>query len=170
MSYQITNIKVSLKVNVLCLSSVQNILKSKNIVYNRYTNFLVIRYIFTYIIFKTGKQKNNHINVTKIKKESEINTSIFVLQELLDVKNIIVQKINVDNITASLNLLKPINLLQLPQHLEALSISYNPEKFPGLFIKFSIGTVIIFHTGKCIIIGTKTIADIECLVSKLVLI
>ena len=170
MDYHITNIKVSLKVNLLCLSSVQNILKRKNISYSRYTNFLVIRYTFTYIIFKTGKQNNNHINVTKIKNEAEIKTSISVLQDLLSAENILVQKVNVDNITASLNLQKPINLLQLPQHFQTSSISYNPEKFPGLFVKFNVGTAIIFHTGKCILIGTKTIADIECLVLKLAVI
>ena len=170
MVYQITNIKVSLKINPLCLSSVQKELESQNIPFTIYTNFIVVRKIFTYIIFKTGKQKNNHINITKINSEPVIKTAIEILQTIL--KNIVIQKQTVDNITASVNLYKPITLSHIPNIYRNIdcTISYNPEKFPGLFIKVKNGTIIIFHTGKCIIIGAKTIDDIECLLQKLPLI
>lgn len=170
MVYQITNIKVSLKINPLCLSSVQKELKSQNIPFSTYTNFIVVRKIFTYIIFKTGTQKNNHVNITKINSESAIITAIEILQTLLT--NVVIQKQTVDNITASTNLHKPILLTHLPNIYRNIDciISYNPEKFPGLFIKVKNGTIIIFHTGKCIIIGAKTLNDIECLILRLALI
>lgn len=170
MVYQITNIKVSLKINPLCLSSVQKELESQNIPFTIYTNFIVVRKIFTYIIFKTGKQKNNHINITKINSELAIKTAIEILQTILT--NIVIQKQTVDNITASVNLHKSILLTHIPNIYRRIdcTISYNPEKFPGLFIKVKNGTIIIFHTGKCIIIGAKTINDIECLLQKLALI
>lgn len=168
MIYSITNIKVSLKSDCLCLNSVQQKLIEKNISFTSYTNFIVIRHNFTYILFKTGKNNNNHINITKIKKLENIDNAVENLKEILfECKfNEIFRK--VDNITASVSVNKTINLQSLTAKFQNEKISYNPEKFPGLFIKFSVGTIILFHTGKCILIGSKKISDIECLVQKLV--
>ena len=47
------------------------------------------------------------------------------------------------------------------------NIKYNNEKFPGVFLKFKIGTVILFHSGKLVIVGCKNIENIECLISKI---
>jgi TATA-box binding protein (TBP) (component of TFIID and TFIIIB) len=39
--------------------------------------------------------------------------------------------------------------------------TFNPERFAGLFIKLSGGTVIIFRTGKVNIVGCKSISDVN---------
>lgn len=168
MIYTVTNIKVSLKSCCLCLSTVQKILKEKNVDFSTYTNFLVIKHKFTYILFKTGKNKNNHINITKIKNLDNIESAVENLKDLLQECNFYELYRKVDNITASLNINRTVNLLDLIKKFQREKISYNPEKFPGLFIKFNKGTIIVFHTGRCIIIGTKSLSDIECLVQEIV--
>lgn len=167
MFFQITNIKISLKIDAICLSSVQEILKQKNINHTSYPNFMVIRKTYTYIIFKKGKNKNNHINITKLKTLEEIDDSIKVLKTIFEKLFLIERKKTIDNITASVNLNKFVDLLTLPKTFPNNQISYNSEKFPGLFIKFKKGTVIVFHTGKSIIIGAKSVDDVRCLASKL---
>lgn len=168
MTFKITNIKVSVKIQSVCLGTVQSNLKSGKIEHKNYGNFLVIKHKYTYIVFKKGKQKNNHINITNIKTFEAIPLALFELQQL--VKNIRIEEktLTIDNITASIDIEKPVDLILTSKILEKNSkVSYNTEKFPGLFAKYSIGTLIIFHTGKCIIIGAKTKSAIECLVSNL---
>lgn len=167
MNYFITNIKVSLKSQRLCLNSVQKVLAEKKITFTKFTNFLVIRHEYTYILFKTGKNNNNHINITKIKHLENIDKAVENINHMLFECGFCEIYRKVDNITASVNIKKSVDLLSLVSFFKNEKISYNPEKFPGIFIKFSIGTVILFHTGRCIIIGTKKTSDIECLVQKL---
>lgn len=169
MTYKITNIKVSIKCQSICLDTVQNILNDKKIKHKNYGNFVVVKTLYTYIIFKKGKEQNNHINITNIKTFETINSAIADLQQILDTVRFEQETLKIDNITASIDIEKPVNLITTSKLLEKHSkISYNTEKFPGLFAKYSIGTLIIFHTGKCIVIGAKTKKDIECLVSNLV--
>ena len=169
MTYQITNIKVSLKTQRICLDTVQRTLTEKKIIHKNHGNFLVVRKKFTYIIFKEGKRNNNHVNITKIQNFNDVICAQEELKDICSYIVIIENTLKVDNITASLDIEKTINLVSTATTLTSISkISYNTEKFPGLFAKFSIGTIILFHTGKCILIGAKTIQDLECLVSKLV--
>ena len=163
MLYKITNIKISVKTTFICLNTVVDKIKDLN--YKRYNNFVVFRDIFTYVIFKSSKGENNHINITKIKTFDEITCAIKHLLDVLCVSEI---KRKIDNITVSLNLHKKVDLKNLPSFEHCLSVSYNSEKFPGVFIKFNCGTIILFHTGKCIFIGIKKEEDIECLISKIV--
>ena len=49
-----------------------------------------------------------------------------------------------------------------------LSIQYNNERFPGLFVKFErnlkkVGTAIVFHSGKIVIVGCKGLDELKCL-------
>lgn len=163
MLYKITNIKLSLKTSYICLDSVRKQLDNKEI--KCYSNFIVLRDKYTYIIFKSKDLVTNHINVTKIGKFEDVPESIIKILSLLQV---IEQKRVVDNITVSLNLHKEINLNCLPDFSSIIAKSYNTEKFPGVFLKFDCGTIILFHTGKCILIGVKKESDIECLISKVV--
>jgi TATA-box binding protein (TBP) (component of TFIID and TFIIIB) len=165
MLYVITNVKVSIKTSFFGLNTVDEVLLHKT--FKRYSNFIVYREKYTYIIFKSGKSSTNHINVTKIKRLEDVDEAIKHITCLLRVEEL---KRTIDNITVSINLQKKINLLALPHFKESISTSFNPEKFPGVFVKFTYGTIILFHTGKCILIGVKTISDIECLTSKLVVI
>jgi TATA-box binding protein (TBP) (component of TFIID and TFIIIB) len=163
MLYKITNIKISVKTTFICLNTVID--KVKCMKHKRYNNFVVLRNIYTYVIFKSGKNNINHINITKVKTFCDIEHAINHLLNILCVEEI---KRTVDNITVSLNINRKVNLNKLPVFENCISISYNSEKFPGAFIKFNCGTIILFHTGKCIFIGIKKREDIECLISKVV--
>lgn len=162
MLYKITNIKVSLKIDSICLSSVYEAFVSQKIVCKKYANFLVVNSKYTYIIFKTGPSLNNHINITKIKEISDVDHAINHLKTFFVFNE---QKRTIDNITASCDKLKELQLDQIIKRFS--NVSYNTEKFPGAFVKFDYGTVILFHTGKCILIGAKSRNDLECLITQI---
>ena len=169
--FKITNIKLSLKTSFICLSSVQtlllkkDLLGSKKISVKEYANFLVIKHIFTYVLFKSSNKEINHCNITNVSKFSDIDYACdHFLKTLLQELNVTEIFRRVDNISATLNLFLKINIHDIiPYFKSKCNIGYNSEKFPGVFLKFKEGTVIIFHTGKCVFIGCKTKRSLECL-------
>jgi TATA-box binding protein (TBP) (component of TFIID and TFIIIB) len=166
----ITNIKVSLKVLPICLDTVCDIAKNNSIAYKKYNNFIVLRNEFTYIIFKNKKGCNTHINITKLRFFSDIEKSKqFLNDEILHLfnSNVIQQKI--DNITASYDLKKNVNILEtIEKFIGLCEVRYNNEKFPGVFLKHILGTIIVFHSGKTILIGSKDINSLKCLTQFLI--
>lgn len=166
--YNVTNVKLSLKIRYICLDTVENILNKLNISVKSYPNFLVFRKTYTFILFKSKDKIRNHINVTNIKKVENLDAAINTLKDILDFKSADIFSTTVDNITASFSVKTDFNFLDILEKFKTFAkVTYNNEKFPGIFLKFKFGTVIIFHTGKCIIIGCKSLPDIECLVKKI---
>jgi TATA-box binding protein (TBP) (component of TFIID and TFIIIB) len=172
MSVELTNIKVSIKCNQESLDSVENNIKEKNLTYKRYNNFIVLRSDFVYTIFRQSKNKNNHINITKIKKYENISKAVENLKNFN--LNVIDETLKIDNITGSLNLGKEVYIQDIISSVKSNSfskniiISYNNEKFPGLFLKvkdkdIKVGTIIVFYSGKVIFVGCKSSEDLECL-------
>lgn len=164
MKYKITNVKVSIKIKEVCLDTVARKLEAKKIKFKKFQNYIVIQDIYTYIVFKTSYKKNNsisHVNITKIPTISEIETSKEHLNILFDGVHY-VEKAIVDNITVSLDVRKNLTPENIKNIFEKLcKITFNKETFPGIFLKFENGTAIIFHTGKCIIIGCKNLSDVN---------
>jgi TATA-box binding protein (TBP) (component of TFIID and TFIIIB) len=70
-----------------------------------------------------------------------------------------VQNFRVVNIVACVNFGHPINLPDIKKKLE--HSKFEPEFFPGLSVKFSDATCVIFHSGKCNILGAKDEYEIE---------
>lgn len=161
----ITNIKISLKVLPICLDTVCSIAKNCNISFKKYNNFVVLRTEFTYIIFKNKKGCNTHVNITKLRFFSDIEKSKqFLNRKILCLlkSSVIHQKI--DNITASYDLKKNVNILKtIKKFINLCEVRYNNEKFPGVFLKHTLGTIIVFHSGKTILIGSKTLDSLKCL-------
>jgi hypothetical protein len=163
MDYSITNVKVSVKCSSICLDTVVKKAQENNLNYKLYSNYLVIQYKYTYVIFKQSLkslQKKCHVNITKIPNLFEIDNAKKLLQTVIP--DVYFFSTTVDNITVSTN----INRQYLPTKIISLfsdvcKITFNQETFPGVFLKFSNGTAILFHTGKCILIGCKTIENIE---------
>lgn len=163
--FKITNVKLSLKVSFNCLDTVSNLLKDKNISCKSYNNFIVFKTQYTYILFKSKNNIQNHLNITNISNLDEIDQAINIYKNISN--STIISQI-IDNITASFSLKDTFEFLNVIDKFNSIAkVSYNSEKFPGIFIKFDIGTVIIFHTGKCIIIGCKSIENLEWLVEKI---
>jgi Transcription factor TFIID (or TATA-binding protein, TBP) len=160
MDYKITNVKVSIKTSSICLDTVVKVVEDLNIKHTVYPNYIVIQSCYTYILFKSHKDsKLNHINITKIPNLEHVDVAKQYLCDLLKIENASTPV--VDNITVSTYL----NRKSTPEELISLftkhcKITYNQETFPGVFLKFCCGTAIVFHTGRCILIGCKNISNI----------
>jgi TATA-box binding protein (TBP) (component of TFIID and TFIIIB) len=170
MSVNLTNIKVSINIISQSLDSVENCMKELTRIYKRYNNFIVIREEFVYTIFRPGKKSSNHINITKIKNFDEIEKAV----KKLDVFKFKVNEnsLKIDNITGSIDLKKEINIQKVinivtkEEKFNNIKVSYNNEKFPGLFLKVkAVGTIIVFYSGKVVFVGCKTLSNLECLAS-----
>ena len=153
--FEIKNIKASLKIRPILLSSVVNSLEVKNIQVKNSNNFVVFHNIYTYIIFKTCCKNVEHVNITKISCSEKLENSVSHLQFLLSPTIIITTHFQIDNITARFNFQKQINIKKICECLksEDVKLSFNKEKFPGMFIKFKKGTVILFNSGKSVCVG-----------------
>ncbi len=94
----------------------------------------------------------------------EVQDSIDHLKKYLDFS---VKNVSIDNIIATLKLDHPIDLVSVCEKKLFKSMKYNNEKFPGLFVKFEIGTAILFHSGKIVLVGCKNEKDLECIRSNI---
>ncbi len=175
MSSEIRNIKVSIQVKQQFLNIVEDTCLNKGINLKKHNNFIVLYDKFVYTIFRESKNKTNHINITKIPSFVKIPEVLDFLSLQLSF-DIIPNSLKIDNITGSLNLNKKLVLGELIEKTkkittsEKIILSYNNEKFPGLFIKVSlnlykIGTIIVFTSGKIVFVGCKTVSDLKCLTS-----
>ncbi len=74
----------------------------------------------------------------------------------------------VQNIVATHDLRRPIELPRVVQRLPSEDVSYEPEQFPGLILRFpnDKAVVLIFSSGKVVITGTRSISHLEQLLSK----
>lgn len=171
MLYKITNVKVSIKIQEICLDTVSRNLEEKNILFKKYPNYIVIQDIYTFIVFKTSCKKKNsisHVNITKIPTLFEVDTAKKHLKDLFD-GVVIKEKPVIDNITVSLDIKKDLTPEKIQDIFDKVcKITFNKETFPGIFLKFTNGTAIIFHTGKCIIIGCKNLVDVNTIANFLV--
>jgi TATA-box binding protein (TBP) (component of TFIID and TFIIIB) len=166
--FQITNIKLSLKLQSVSLDSVENICEKKNIYFKTYPNFIVIKTKYTYILFKENNQNINHLNVTKIPCFLDIEDSIELFATLMN-RSIFTKQQTIDNITANLSLNKNINLSHFASlYKNDYFITYKNETFSGLCIRFLSGTALLFHTGSVVIIGCKNTKDIKWILKKIV--
>jgi hypothetical protein len=167
MNYRITNVKVSVKSPSICLDSALKTLTTDKVFYKKFSNYLVIQNVYTYVIFKPKFEKGtSHINITKIPNMGEIENAKLHLGNLLK-KEISFAHV-IDNITVSTKLDKNCNPKEVIHLFQKhCKITFNQETFPGVFLKFPYGTAIIFHTGRCILIGCKNIENIENILDKI---
>lgn len=171
MDYKITNIKVSVKCQNLSLDTVQQYLSDKEISFKKFNNYIVFKKKYTYIVFKKNLKQTDeicHVNITNIKCLDVVQEAADKLKEFCSGANILFFKI--DNITVSKDFLKEINLKEILSRLPiGVNATYNSETFPGVFLKFpnKQGTAILFHTGKCVLLGCKLVSDIESILSSL---
>ena len=159
----ISNIKLSAKTPKTCLSTVEEFCFQNRIRTRRFQNFLVVHRKFTHVLFKSSRKLSRvqHCNITKVllnETSEAIDELAFIIQK--DPQSI---DFKVDNITATGSLDRTIELEDFIQGNSDISsfISYQPEVFPGLFLKNQFGKTIIFKSGKLVIIGCKTTYELE---------
>jgi len=160
---EVKNIKISLKLIGCSLDNAISRLNRLNIPHKRFANYITFTEQFTYIYFKSKDGVLNHVNVTKLRSTDDIGTSMNILKELFDVYEI---SSRIDNIIATYNTGHPINLMKLIASKALSPTKYNPEQFPGLFAKYPEGTVLIFHSGKLVLVGFNTLQSIETVLTK----
>ncbi len=172
--YTISNIKISCVIaiktaNLLLLNS-----DDKNVKY--FGNFIVVRRNnFVYSIFRkrkksireTNKERNGgdavlyHINITKIPSPDQIASSIDNLKNIIQNEYFVMTKI-INNVTCTYDTkLSSIPLLDLIEELKekipsVKRVRFNPERFPGMFISFPDNTLLIFSSGKMVVIGGRS--------------
>jgi len=161
----IRNIKVSLKSKAIALNNVRDILKQKEYQYKDYPNFISFNNTFVYVIFKTSHNNLNHINVSRLLSLNDLQKCIEIFEEIFSVP---VLHSTVDNIVATAKHRSRINLYDVVKKRLFNNIRYNPEQFPGVFIKSQKGTIIIFHSGKIVSVGCKLLDDVECVTKEII--
>lgn len=129
----------------------------------RCSNFLVVKRRFVYTIFKTKKNaRKYHINITKIPSEKEINDALSNLNRVIKSKFCILHW-RKENITCSINTNREIPLFQVFSLLKkqpyVKKLKFIPDRFPAMFVSMEQNTVLMFSTGKMVIIGGKTKND-----------
>lgn len=167
--FEIKNVKISLKLESISLNTVIEHLQTNEIGFEIKNNYIVIHHKYTFIIFKRKNQQIQHVNVTKIPNLAEIDKVVDTfVNEIFHNLSVTINKINVDNITAVYSFGQNIYLQDIIQKKkDHFKIKYNNEKFPGMFLKFDVGTMIIFHTGKVIAVGCKTLNHLKYLFDEL---
>lgn len=171
MMFKIVNVKVSLKTSTIFLDNVCEIARKKNLYCKNYKNFIVLKSKYTYIIFKVNKEGKNHVNITKIPLIHNISDAVeYFKDKIIDCTT---ENISIDNISATASAKTRLNLQKIVlkkdyKNLDNfLALKYNNQLFPGLFLKFQTGTVIVFHSGKCVIVGCKDETSIRCLTQNI---
>jgi TATA-box binding protein (TBP) (component of TFIID and TFIIIB) len=162
--YKIANVKVSIKTTPIFLDIVLAKAIDGQFYCKNFINFIVLKLKYTYIIFKKNKNSENHINITKIPTIADICEAIEIIREFTGA---LIKYKKVDNIIATTFLNKALDLNDICKKGNFKSIKYNNEKFPGLFIKLAQGTIILFHSGKVVVVGAKTEHDIQCLIANI---
>lgn len=186
-----TNIKISFKICTVSLSTVQELCPGLGYKFKAFPNFLVVRpntsigevHNWVCTVFKKNIAKDalQHVNVTNIKSFDDIDS---VISHLTCLRLIVLPgTVRIDNVTGLMQvreLIIPDIIRSIQQNekevclkldtvfwgTHSLTVHYNNERFPGLFIKFKrnslkSGTAIVFHSGKIVIIGCKNLTQLR---------
>lgn len=157
--FLVRNIKVSVKVRALVLNNALMQLYNNNIICKQFGNFISFKSNnYTFVLFKRGRKKETHVNITQIPNFQSIHKAIEVLVRLI---GCVVINYVIDNIIATSDIKRSICLQKIVDERKFKKIKYNSEIFPGLFLKFTKGTSILFHSGKIVIVGSKSIENIK---------
>ena len=168
MEIYVSNVKISCKVQIL---NADNISFNRDIPLKCYNNFCVIKTKYTYIIFTKSKiNRKFHVNITKIPTLDHISKSIDELKNIIN-ESFLVENLKIENITClhvlnkNINLLDTFEIIKKKQQEEnndskeeniIIQVQYNPEKFPGIFLKLKNCSVLLFSSGKLVVIGSTS--------------
>lgn len=118
------------------------------------------------LIFSSGK-----VVCTGAKNLEEVDRSlqqIIKSLEKINVKITVKPKIKIQNVVASGNIYKDLNLNDLAMQLE--NTEYEPEQFPGLVYKLidARATFLLFSNGKIVCTGTRGEDEVDVAVNALI--
>jgi TATA-box binding protein (TBP) (component of TFIID and TFIIIB) len=157
----INNVKAHIVVSQTCVEEITKQLSIKNT--KKHHNYLVIRERYTYIFFP----KKGHINITGIKTYSDIDNVIENLCKDFQLERALISSsLTIDNITAGGDFGKKLDVGAIQEKLNKqkneFTVKFDRNYFPGAFCKtFQTGTIIIFRSGKYVIVGAKCLEDVN---------
>ena len=165
----ISNIKAQIDLKGLdaCICQLSDSLQRKEKVKKH--NFFVVKERFTYMVY----EKRGFINVTKIRNWEELFTVMLAFAESfkIDQTKLGSERLKVDNITASGNFKRNVDLNKLNIYFNKRPSNapfpktiyqYGRNRFSGAFVKTrQSGTVIVHKSGKYIIVGSKTVEQVN---------
>ena len=157
-------VKASAKIPETDLMKVEEFCQEKSVRCKRFNwGHLVVFDRYTFTFFKKGEKSvsDQHVNIKKL-TSLNIESAIKDLAWFIDAEpNHIFY--NVDNITAGSDLRTNIDLEKFILNNQDISdlMNYNPERFPGLFLRGEYGKVLLFKSGKMVFVGCKTNDQIE---------
>ena len=165
MDIDVSNIKISCKIQFF---NAEDISFNRDIFIKQYNNFNVIKNKYAYIIFTKSKIRQKfHVNITKIPSFDHVPKAIEGLKDIIE-NPFSVEEITIENITCLHILNKEINLIEIFRHISSSEFSkdvtytrYNPEKFPGMFIKLRKCSILLFSSGKMVVIGAKNKEEVK---------
>ena len=168
MEIYISNVKISCKIQIF---NDNNISFNRDIPLKCYNNFRVIKTKYTYIIFTKSKiNRKFHVNITKIPSLDHISKAINELKNIIN-GSFSVENLKIENITCLHILNKNINLVDTFRNLKKkqyeentdsnqnniiVQTQYNPEKFPGIFLRLKNCSLLLFSSGKLVVIGATS--------------
>jgi transcription initiation factor TFIID TATA-box-binding protein len=117
------------------------------------------------LIFSSGKIVCT--GAKTLEKVEESIKQIIKYLEKINVKITIKPEIKVQNVVASGNIFRDLNLNELAMKLE--NTEYEPEQFPGLVYKLidARATFLLFSNGKIVCTGTRSADEVDIAVNKL---
>ena len=160
---EVRNIKISVIIGPISLNNVIECLNECKITYKGFANFVSFKHQFSFVVFKTGSISLNHVNVSRVKSKKDIKK---VTDAIISIFSVLIHSVKVDNIVSTTNICKQLDLREIVSRQLFENLKYNPEQFPGLFVRFDKGTTILFHSGKAVIVGCKSYKDLRCLVTE----
>ena len=129
----------------------------------QFSNFTVVRHKYVYVIFRKKKNKKRrqhsyHVNITKVPSTAQIESAIVELSNVI-ASDFVVKSCRVENLTCSSDIGFAVPLLdafdQLKEKSFVRKLRFNPERFPGMFVTLESNTVLLFSSGKIVIIGAN---------------
>ena len=162
MEVLVSNVKISCKVHLINSDEIS--FNTDNTI-KRYNNFVVVKKKFSFIIFtKTRQNRHFHVNITKIPSTKHISKALDELKLIIS-SEFVVEIFKVENMTclyqskAEIKLLSFYNYLKSNADFGIINKRYDPEKFPGVFLKVKKCSALVFSSGKIVIIGASSEED-----------
>ena len=155
----VSNVKLSCSINLL---EGNQIVLNKELKQASHSNFTVVKKTYVYTIFKSRRNSQSyHVNITKIPRTEQIQPSIEELNSVIT-NDFVVTSYKVENLTYSLDVGYAIPLMDIFELIKRDSVDivkkirFNPERFPGMFVTLESSTILVFSSGKMVIIGVNT--------------
>lgn len=145
-------------------------LQKNNVSFKERGNIFIIKSFINLCIIENKKcsenivkdiylKKSIHVNLSGVKSFEAHESIISFIHSTYFDKKWVILKSQIDNTTSTFLFPLSINLKSVKER--NLNVKYNPEKFPGLFLRTNFGTSVIFGNGKVNIIGCKNLEQIK---------